>query len=315
MCWRWIPSKVAPIASIARASARSARRSSARRGGSPTPSKACSSMSSFASTLTPVCHASGCSHVQPISTDRCSGPQREDSASSRATRPSARGAIVTSGQLACPAPAASSAASSQRVELGPGLRLQDRQPASTCAGRATPPRDPSSWRRVSGSRRTMPALERRCDPRLHAAEHYTAERCRSTSTRAWSARSTSRSSSAATTRSSRCPTCGAAKVLKQLSVVRRRTAPAQAPSFTGPSRRWRLLRRRLRLRPLTARAPRTSGCGPARRRRLGLPRWTVRDRADAFARPRGRDRVVRALRARRRAARRSCSAPVIPTPS
>ena len=48
-----------------------------------------------------------------------------------------------------------------------------------------------------------------------------------------------------------CPECGAAKVLKQLSSFAVHGASSK-PAFSGPVRRWRrVLRRLVRLRPLT----------------------------------------------------------------
>src|SRR5262245_9509489 len=73
MCLRWTPSNVAPRAARApheRSLEASVLNSTLRQ---PQLSNACCSCRSLASTFAPVPHADGCSHVQPISTERCSG--------------------------------------------------------------------------------------------------------------------------------------------------------------------------------------------------------------------------------------------------
>ena len=85
MCWRWIPSNCAGSAAIAAPRALVARvRLQLHADAAGRARTRASSISSFASTFAPVCHASGASHVQPISTLRCSGRKRHGSACSRA---------------------------------------------------------------------------------------------------------------------------------------------------------------------------------------------------------------------------------------
>ena len=117
--------------------------------------------------------------------------------------------------------------------------------SARCADRATPRR---GRRRVAAraARAARSGLRASVSSIAPCVRDSTLEPCRSTSTRAWSARITSTSSSAATTRSITCPSCDATDVLKQISAFAVHGAAAK-PSFGGGARR-RLLRRRLRLR-------------------------------------------------------------------
>ena len=107
MCLRWMPSNCAGSAAIAprERSLRASVFSSTRR--QPSRSNACSSISSFASTFTPVPHASGVSHVQPISMLRCSGLQGE------VARAADHAAVL--------------AAHRHERQLGPGGRVRERR--------------------------------------------------------------------------------------------------------------------------------------------------------------------------------------------
>ena len=126
------PSNVAPIASIApreRALSASVFSSTRRQ---PQTSNACRSMSSFASTLTPVFHTEGSSQVQPISTEPVLGPQRE-----KARR--ADDLLVTQchkGDLGSVL-GGLEGVGKPRVELLPAPRAGGRTATPTCAGRAT----------------------------------------------------------------------------------------------------------------------------------------------------------------------------------
>ena len=149
---------------------------------------------SFASTFAPVPQADGCSQVQPISTERCSGR-------------SARKRVE---------PTISPVAHGHERELGPGgrrverlldegapllarLRLDDAEPApGPRVARGEPEASSCSGR--SGSSRDDAAFERRCRPPHPPRRDSTLDACRSTSTRAWSASRTSTSSSARATR-------------------------------------------------------------------------------------------------------------------
>ena len=195
MCLRWIPSKRAPMASMAplERSFRASVLSSTRR--HVHCSKAWRSISSFASTFTPVPQTAGCSHVHPISSERCSGRRARKRVEpttpllveghERDLRPGARGGESGVDPL---------------VELAPGRGLHDGEPAPgpRIAGRLPQPVGVTGVERLEPDE---PALERRCLPRSHGCVRLDYGPCRSTSTRAWSARSTSTSSSAPSSRS------------------------------------------------------------------------------------------------------------------
>ena len=193
MCLRWIPSNVAPSASIA-------------------PRERSFSASVFSSTrLQPQrlervpqhqqlrldvdagAPGGGWSHVQPISTERARAGARGTASSRRPPRPDVRAAAP------CRPPRPASASSSQASNASRSSGLRDREPApgSRVAGRLPESR---CVRFASGSSRTSLPLERRCPPAA-AGHAITLWPCRSTSTRAWSARTISRSSSARASRS------------------------------------------------------------------------------------------------------------------
>ena len=125
----------------------------------PQTSNACRSISSFASTLTPVPQADGWSHVQPISTEPCSGR----SARNR-VEPTTRSPATVDKRDLRPGRAASERGVDVRVELLARRRLHDREPRATSSGRATPAQSPSAWCALERLEPHARAFERRCRP-------------------------------------------------------------------------------------------------------------------------------------------------------
>ena len=205
----------------------------------PQTSKAWSSISSFASTLTPVPHADGWSHVQPISTTPCSG---------RSARKRVEPTSATARDR------------SSRTEAPPRLRrARARRRATRRTPRASRVARIGSQRHVARVARGVPQTvgvrgregletgrarrQRRWLPRLHRAD-VTLGACRSTSTRAWSARRTSRSSFAATSRSSParaaapprcCSSCRRSRCTARRRSRRSRRAAAAAGAAAAPA--------------------------------------------------------------------------------
>ena len=223
MCLRWMPSNVAPIASIApreRSLSASVFNSTRRQ---PQASNACRSISSLASTFTPPPRADGSSRVQPISTDRCS-----DRSARKRVEPTAV-ATQCHERNRRPGCGCTSRAASSRAELGARRRPGHRRPLprARVAGRRPEPVGVKALHRLEPRK---VALERRCRPRRQASTLGT---CRSTSTPAWSGRS-SKLVHVGRAAGVTCPDCGAAKVSSQLSAFVAHGARLEAGAARRP---------------------------------------------------------------------------------